>query len=108
MNELYLIDASVIIDAHEYYYPIDRVGQFWDWLAQHAIAGNIPLRQDSGSLLAAASASETSWESGDERRPDASTDRFSRYAHLPTRTSPPLPICTKASGYHAAHRWMSR
>jgi hypothetical protein len=30
---LYLLDANVMIRAHEDYYPIDRIPQFWTWLA---------------------------------------------------------------------------
>ena len=30
---LYLLDANVLIDANRDYYPIDRVPEFWDWLA---------------------------------------------------------------------------
>lgn len=29
---LYLIDANVMITAHHYYYPIDRVPEYWEWL----------------------------------------------------------------------------
>ena len=29
---LYLLDANILIDANRYYYPIDRVPEFWDWL----------------------------------------------------------------------------
>ena len=29
---LYLLDANVMIRAHEDYYPIDRIPQFWAWL----------------------------------------------------------------------------
>ena len=28
----YLLDANVLIRAHEDYYPIDRIPQFWTWL----------------------------------------------------------------------------
>ena len=37
---LYLLDANVLIRAHEDYYPIDRVPQFWDWLLQQAQGGH--------------------------------------------------------------------
>lgn len=30
---LYLLDANVLIDANRDYYPIERVPEFWDWLA---------------------------------------------------------------------------
>ena len=29
---LHLIDTNVLVDAARYYYPLDRVPQFWDWL----------------------------------------------------------------------------
>ena len=38
---LYLLDANVLIRAHEDYYPIDRVPQFWDWLATTAASGAV-------------------------------------------------------------------
>lgn len=36
---LYLLDANVLIRAHEDYYPLDRVRPFWEWLAGEAVAG---------------------------------------------------------------------
>lgn len=30
---LYLIDANVLITANNLYYPIDRVPEYWEWLA---------------------------------------------------------------------------
>jgi len=40
---LYLLDANVLIRAHEDYYPIDRVPQFWDWLVTVADAGYVKM-----------------------------------------------------------------
>ena len=40
---LYLIDANVLIRAHEDYYPLDRVPQFWTWLEEEALAGRIKM-----------------------------------------------------------------
>ena len=40
---VYLVDANVLIRAHEDYYPIDRVPQFWSWLEQEALAGHIKI-----------------------------------------------------------------
>ena len=37
---LYLLDANVLIRAHEDYYPIDRIPPFWDWLLQQAVEGH--------------------------------------------------------------------
>jgi hypothetical protein len=36
---VYLLDANVLIRAHEDYYPIDRIPQFWEWLALLGEAG---------------------------------------------------------------------
>jgi Domain of unknown function (DUF4411) len=33
---LYLIDANILITAHNDYYPIDGVPEFWDWLMHQA------------------------------------------------------------------------
>lgn len=33
---LYLLDASVLIDAKNKYYPIERVPQFWEWIINNA------------------------------------------------------------------------
>ena len=40
---LYLIDANVLITAHNTYYPVDRVPEFWDWLLHQAIAGVVKM-----------------------------------------------------------------
>ena len=36
---LYLLDANVLITAHNNYYPINRVPEFWDWLLHQAEQG---------------------------------------------------------------------
>ena len=42
---LYLLDANVLITAHNLYYPIDAVPEFWTWLVHKGNAGalKIPL-----------------------------------------------------------------
>ncbi|MET1027883.1 MAG: DUF4411 family protein, partial [Dongiaceae bacterium] len=40
---LYILDANVLIRAHEDYYPIDRVPQFWEWVMQISSAGRIKM-----------------------------------------------------------------
>ncbi len=40
---LYLLDTSVLIDAKNKYYPIDRIPHFWGWLLLHSQAGNLKL-----------------------------------------------------------------
>jgi hypothetical protein len=43
---LYLLDANVLIRAHEDYYPVDRIPQFWSWLQEMAEANfvKVPLQ----------------------------------------------------------------
>ena len=38
---LYLLDANVMIRAHEDYYPLDRIPQFWTWLGYLGENGDI-------------------------------------------------------------------
>jgi hypothetical protein len=40
---LHLIDANVLIRAHEDYYPLDRIPQFWAWLLAMAEAVTIKI-----------------------------------------------------------------
>lgn len=40
---LYLIDANVLITAHNLYYPVDAVPEFWGWLAYQAQNGAVKM-----------------------------------------------------------------
>lgn len=40
---LYLLDANVLIRAHEDYYPVDRIPPFWSWLLARAEANVIKM-----------------------------------------------------------------
>ena len=40
---IYLLDSNVLIRAHEDYYPIDRVPQFWEWIIDIAEAGHVKM-----------------------------------------------------------------
>lgn len=40
---LYLLDANVIITAHNTYYPIDRVPEFWSWLQHQGTSGHVKI-----------------------------------------------------------------
>ncbi len=39
----YLIDANVLITAHNLYYPVNGVPEFWAWLSFRATAGDIKM-----------------------------------------------------------------
>ncbi len=38
---LYLLDASVLITAHNAYYPLDRVPEYWEWLVHMGQQGKV-------------------------------------------------------------------
>ena len=40
---LYLLDANVLIRAHEDYYGINQVPQFWEWLLEVATTGHVKM-----------------------------------------------------------------
>jgi len=40
---LYLLDANVLITAHNSYYPIDTVPEFWAWLAHKGQSGDLKI-----------------------------------------------------------------
>lgn len=40
---LYLLDANVLITAHDDYYPMDRIPQFWEWIVDHSEQGTIKM-----------------------------------------------------------------
>jgi Domain of unknown function (DUF4411) len=40
---MHLLDANVLITAHNQYYPIDQVPQFWSWLRQKGLEGEIKI-----------------------------------------------------------------
>lgn len=42
-QNLYLLDANVLITANREYYPIDMVPEFWDWLLHMAQFGKIKM-----------------------------------------------------------------
>src|SRR3954447_10231979 len=41
-----LLDASTLITAHNTYYPIDQVPEFWSWLRHEAEAGRVKMPQE--------------------------------------------------------------
>ena len=58
---LYLLDANVLIRAHEDYYPIDRIPQFWDWLANEAASGHAKMPIEIHDEIANASGPLKDW-----------------------------------------------
>jgi len=40
---VYLLDANVLISAHDLHYPLDRIPQFWTWILAMAATGTVKL-----------------------------------------------------------------
>ncbi|MEL6799852.1 MAG: DUF4411 family protein [Pseudomonadota bacterium] len=40
---MHLLDANVLIRADADFYPLDRIPQFWDWLAEQGANGNVKI-----------------------------------------------------------------
>ena len=40
---LYLLDANILITAHNTYYPLDRVPEFWSWLQHQGASGHVKI-----------------------------------------------------------------
>ena len=40
---LYLLDANVLITAHNLYYPVNAVPEFWEWLVFHGEEGRLKM-----------------------------------------------------------------
>ena len=63
---LFLIDANVLIRAHEDYYPIDRVPQFWQWLEQEARVNRLKMPLEIFSEIADSKGPLRDWICGPE------------------------------------------
>ena len=61
---LFLIDANVLIRAHEDYYPLDRVPQFWTWLERKALASQIKMPFEIHNEIAISTGSLKDWICG--------------------------------------------
>ena len=58
---LYLLDANVLIQAHEDYYPLDRVPQFWDWILSAGEAGHAKMPFEIHGEIATAEGALKDW-----------------------------------------------
>ncbi|BEM39924.1 DNA-binding protein [Serratia marcescens] len=45
-DKLYLLDANILINAHDFYYPQMRVPEFWDWILFHATNGRLKVPKE--------------------------------------------------------------
>ena len=58
---LYLIDANVLIRAHEDYYPLDRVPQFWEWVQLQALADRLKMPFEIHNEIAVSTGPLSDW-----------------------------------------------
>jgi hypothetical protein len=58
---LYLLDANVLIQAHEDYYPLDRVPQFWDWILSIGEQGHAKMPFEIHGEIAVAEGTLKDW-----------------------------------------------
>ena len=58
---LYLLDANVLISAHELHYPLDRIPQFWTWLLGMAEAGRVKLPYEIYNEIAVSTGDLKEW-----------------------------------------------
>lgn len=45
-DKLFLLDANILIHAHDYYYPQMRVPEFWEWILFHASNGRLKMPRE--------------------------------------------------------------
>jgi len=70
---LYLLDANVLITAHNLYYPVDSVPEFWAWLAHRGSNGDLKMPLENFEEVKDGSTDEErdllfAWISAEENR----------------------------------------
>ena len=92
---LFLLDANVLIRAHEDYYPIDRIPPFWSWLTDQAQAGHAKMPFEIYDEIAKAHGTLKDWIADrkvkdslvlDEEVDEASLNRVFDEAYAPDLT----------------------
>lgn len=63
---LYLLDANVVIDANRDYYPIERVPEFWEWLAHVGENGHVKIPLEVYEEIKDGKDDLATWAKGDE------------------------------------------
>ena len=58
---LYLLDANILIDANRYYYPIDRVPEFWEWILRLGNSEQVKIPQETFEEIAEGNDSVADW-----------------------------------------------
>jgi len=63
-----LLDANVLIRAHEDYYPVDRVPPFWEWIEQQAANGTVKMPLEIYAEIARATGLLSDWINSEKIR----------------------------------------
>ena len=87
---LYLLDANVMIRAHEDYYPIDRIPQFWSWLIANAESGLVKIPHEIYGEIAVSTGPLHDW---------MTDSKISKAMILQERTDPVLLNRGLSEGY---------
>ena len=58
---LYLLDANVLISAHELHYPLKRIPQFWSWILVKADAGMVKMPAEIYDEIAVSTGELRDW-----------------------------------------------
>ena len=61
MRNLYLLDANALIDAHQDFYPLDRIPGFWIWLVKMGNESRIKIPSEIYDEVAPFNGSLPSW-----------------------------------------------
>lgn len=80
---LYLLDANVLISAHELHYPLDRVPQFWTWLLAMAATGSVKLPFEIYNEIAISTGDLKDWLHDPGKQQKAYTGRSGRSRDSP-------------------------
>ncbi len=65
---LHLLDANVLITAHQNYYAIDRVPEFWDWLIHNGTEGKLKIPLEIIEEICAGTDDLAKWLSNKKHR----------------------------------------
>jgi hypothetical protein len=65
---LYLLDANVLITAHNFYYPLDRVPEFWGWLVHVGSEGHVKIPLELYEEITEGNDALVDWARDDDNR----------------------------------------
>ena len=77
---LHLLDANVLITAHRFYYPLDRVPEFWEWLLAMGSDGQLKLPLDMVEEVCDGTDDLADWLSDAEHRAALQLDELADVA----------------------------